>query len=145
MSDTILIGGKRSGQRVKVGPPEYRFHASQKCGDVLATAYAHGAFVQIYQLRYIRTEIHWDRRIHVVYVWEHSIHLDLIELMTTEIERFAATQPAAQRQWVGLTDEEMYFAIRPLYKTDALANAAVALSKDEYRAIEAKLKAKNSP
>jgi hypothetical protein len=54
------------------------------------------------------------------------------------------TPPAAQRQWVGLTDEEMYFAIRPLYKTDALANAAVALSKDEYRAIEAKRKEKNT-
>jgi hypothetical protein len=36
-----------------------------------------------------------------------------------------------------LTDEEMYLAIRPLYKTDALANAALSLSKDEYRAIEA--------
>ncbi len=50
---------------------------------------------------------------------------------------------AAQRQWVGLTDEEMYFAIRPLYKTDALANAVVSLSKDEYLAIEAKLRAVN--
>jgi hypothetical protein len=58
----------------------------------------------------------------------------------------AAQRPVAEpHKWVGLTDEEMYFAIRPLYKTDALANAAVALSKDEYRAIEAKLKAKNSP
>ncbi len=36
-----------------------------------------------------------------------------------------------------LTDEQIYLAIRPLYRADAWANAAVSLSKDEYRAIEA--------
>ena len=50
----------------------------------------------------------------------------------------------AQRQWVGLTDEEMYLAIRPLYRTDALATSALSIAKDEYQAIETKLKEKNT-
>jgi hypothetical protein len=36
-----------------------------------------------------------------------------------------------------LTDEQMYLAIRPLFRTDALATSALQISKDEYRAIEA--------
>ena len=36
-----------------------------------------------------------------------------------------------------LTDDEMYLAIRPLFRTDALATAALKMGKDEYRAIEA--------
>jgi len=36
-----------------------------------------------------------------------------------------------------LTTDQMYSAIRPLFKTDALAEAALSLSFAEYRAIEA--------
>ena len=36
-----------------------------------------------------------------------------------------------------LTTDQMYAAIRPLFKTDALAEAALSISFDEYRAIEA--------
>jgi hypothetical protein len=50
----------------------------------------------------------------------------------------------AQRTWVGLTDEEMFEAIRQLYSSDKVARLAVSHSKDEYRAIEAKLKEKNT-
>ena len=54
------------------------------------------------------------------------------------------TSPPAQRTWVGLTDEEMFEAIRQLYSSDKVARLAVSHSKDEYRAIEAKLKEKNT-
>jgi len=49
-----------------------------------------------------------------------------------------SSQPAQrQRSVKPLTDEEMYLAIRPLFRTDAFANAALKIGKDEYRAIEA--------
>jgi len=50
-------------------------------------------------------------------------------------EPLYASPQSAQRK--PLTDEEMYLAIRPLFRTDAFANAALELSKDEYQAIEA--------
>jgi hypothetical protein len=50
----------------------------------------------------------------------------------------------AQRTWVGLTDVEMYEAVRPLCNHDQIARALVEISKDEYQAIEAKLKEKNT-
>ena len=53
------------------------------------------------------------------------------------------TPPAAQRQWVGLTDEQMVDAIEPLYQNRATAEMAAKVSIDEFRAIEAKLKEKN--
>ena len=43
----------------------------------------------------------------------------------------------ARPQRKPLTRDQMYSAIRPLYKTDALAEAALSISFDEYRAIEA--------
>ena len=52
-------------------------------------------------------------------------------------------QAPAQRTWVGLTDDEMYEAVRPLCKADSVARSLFDISKDEYRAIEAKLKEKN--
>ena len=48
-----------------------------------------------------------------------------------------------QRTWVGLTDEEMLEAIKPLYANPFLAHNALEVSRDEYQAIEAKLKQKN--
>jgi type IV secretory pathway protease TraF len=50
---------------------------------------------------------------------------------------------APKSEWVGLTDEEMLAAIRPLYTSDSVAQNALEISKDEYRAIEAALKEKN--
>jgi hypothetical protein len=54
------------------------------------------------------------------------------------------TPPAAQRQWVGLTDKQMVDAIEPLYQNRATAEMAAKVSMDEFRAIEAKLKEKNN-
>jgi hypothetical protein len=54
------------------------------------------------------------------------------------------TPPAAQRQWVGLTDKQMVDAIEPLYQNRATAEMAAKVSMDEFRAIEAKLKEKNT-
>jgi hypothetical protein len=51
---------------------------------------------------------------------------------------------ANRKPWVSLTDEEMLDAIRPMYRSDGIAQNALDLSKDEYRAIEAALKEKNS-
>lgn len=45
------------------------------------------------------------------------------------------TPPAAQRQWVGLTDEEIHDAVKACNTTDTCKY---------FRAIEAKLKEKNS-
>lgn len=55
---------------------------------------------------------------------------------------YTSPQPPEQRK--PLTDEEMYLAIRPLFRTDALANAALKISKDEYQAIEAAIRARGS-
>jgi hypothetical protein len=49
-----------------------------------------------------------------------------------------------KREWVGLTDGEMLAAIRPMYRSEGIAQNALDLSKDEYRAIEAALKEKNT-
>lgn len=55
-----------------------------------------------------------------------------------------ATPPAAQREWVGLTDREMVDAIQHLYQGRAIAELAAKVSMDDFRAIEAKLKEKNA-
>ena len=48
------------------------------------------------------------------------------------------------REWVGLTHKEMYDAIRPLCSADEMATWLLEISEDEYLAIEAKLKEKNT-
>jgi hypothetical protein len=63
---------------------------------------------------------------------------------TNTLTPLYTTPPAAQRQWVRLTVEQMFEAIRPLYSSDKVAWLAVNHSKDEYRAIEAKLKERNA-
>jgi hypothetical protein len=54
------------------------------------------------------------------------------------------TPPAAQRQWVGLTDKQMVDAIAPLYFNRSTVEMAAKVSMDEFRAIESKLKEKNT-
>ena len=49
-----------------------------------------------------------------------------------------------EQPWVGLTDEEMCEAVRPLCNSDEAAKFLLEVSVDEYRAIEAKLKEKNT-
>ena len=49
-----------------------------------------------------------------------------------------------EREWAGLTEEEMWEAVRPLCDHDQIATVLVEVSKDEYRAIEAKLREKNT-
>jgi hypothetical protein len=55
---------------------------------------------------------------------------------------YGDTSPSAHRK--PLMEEEMFEAIRPLYSSDKAARLAVSHSKDEYRAIEAKLKEKKT-
>ena len=54
----------------------------------------------------------------------------------------ALAQP--ERSWVGLTREEMVEAVRPLCSVDDMAKWLVEVSEDEYQAIEATLKEKNT-
>jgi hypothetical protein len=66
--------------------------------------------------------------------WSHH---DKAKLMAFPIEYAYTTPPAAQRQWVGLTDEEIEKACVPL-------GAAMLSFTEVARAIEAKLKEKNT-
>jgi hypothetical protein len=50
----------------------------------------------------------------------------------------------ATKKWVGLTDEEIFDSVRPFCQTDEVAKMFIRMSLDEYRAIEAKLKEKNT-
>lgn len=54
------------------------------------------------------------------------------------------TSPQPSKPWVGLTKEDRYKAIRPLYCDDETAALAACHSNDEYEAIETKLKEKNN-
>ena len=49
----------------------------------------------------------------------------------------------AGKPWVGLTKEDRYKAIRPLYNSDENARLAVEHSNDEYEALEDKLRERN--
>jgi hypothetical protein len=80
-----------------------------------------------------------DRRIEV------NEDFEVTEAAKTVLEAMQNLLDAqSKREWVGLTDEEMLEAIRPLYTSDAVAENALEISKDEYKAIEAKLKDKNT-
>ena len=48
-----------------------------------------------------------------------------------------------KREWVGLTDDDIFKAILPLCDTPKLAQSVIDMSMDEYQAIEVKLKEKN--
>jgi hypothetical protein len=61
--------------------------------------------------------------------------LKLVTVLQAAID--ATTQPASQRTWVGLTDEEIEKACVPL-------GAAMLSFTEVARAIEAKLKEKNN-
>ena len=75
-----------------------------------------------------------------VYHW--SCWVNKRKEKNTAIDLAKAAPP--KREWVGLTDEDRYKAIRPLYNSDENARLAVEHSNDEYEAIEAKLKEKNT-
>ena len=68
--------------------------------------------------------------------------VDLVQLLEWVNKNMPELQPA--HKWVGLTDDEIYFAIRPLYCDDSTTSRAVAVSLDEYRVIEKALKEKNT-
>jgi hypothetical protein len=53
------------------------------------------------------------------------------------------TSPQPQREWVGLTEDEIWEVIRPLCVTDRVCTILITIGIAEYRAIEAKLKEKN--
>jgi hypothetical protein len=66
-----------------------------------------------------------------------------IEVMAVEYAPYEYNPPA-QRTWVGLTDREMVDAIQHLYQGRAIAELAAKVSMDDFRAIEAKLRSKNT-
>ena len=49
-----------------------------------------------------------------------------------------------KREWIGLTDEEIFDVIRSLCADNETAEMLIDISMDEYRAIEAKLKERNT-
>ena len=58
---------------------------------------------------------------------------------------YRITQPAPpKREWQGLTDAEIFDVIRLLCADNETAEMLIHVSMDEYRAIEAKLKEKNT-
>jgi hypothetical protein len=66
-----------------------------------------------------------------------SVDLDWLQTLPFGTKLYA-TPPAAQRQWVGLTDEEIQTA------WDSVMDGAVFTRKEVYKAIEAKLKEMNA-
>ena len=72
---------------------------------------------------------------HITKTW-----FDGKNIVTQEIP----VQEVYRREWVGLTHREMYDAIRPLCSADEMATWLLEISEDEYLAIEAKLKEKNT-
>jgi hypothetical protein len=48
-----------------------------------------------------------------------------------------------KREWVGLTEDEIWEVIRPLCAKDRVCTLLITMGIDEYRAIEAKLREKN--
>jgi hypothetical protein len=88
VNTVVLIGGQESGRRVQAtGQPEYRF--VKKEATPLTIAEHESATIAYREVRYIKTECHWQGHRHTIYVWEHDIHRDLIELMTSELARLA--------------------------------------------------------
>jgi len=69
-----------------------------------------------------------------------EIYKDVTEVLSTDTPLYT-TPPAAQRQWVGLTDEEVIDVIHPLVMADMPDQAT---DYEIARAIEAKLKEKNN-
>jgi hypothetical protein len=67
--------------------------------------------------------------------------VELAVAIAKEIQDMYTTPPAAQRQWVGLTDEEIIDVIHPLVMADMPDEAT---DYEIARAIEAKLKEKNN-
>ena len=65
---------------------------------------------------------------------------DPARIFNSNTPLYTTPQP---RQWQGLSKEDRYMSIRPLYRDDASAALAAAHSNDEYEAIEAKLREKN--
>lgn len=83
---TVCIGGQESGRLVPdTGKPEYRFQ--KQSAAPLSVIEHDGATIRFYEVRYIKTEVQWQGKRHTVYVWEHDIHRDLIELLTSELSR----------------------------------------------------------
>lgn len=72
-----------------------------------------------------------------------SLCLPCHHFITTGEGKYSQAYRNTQRTWVGLTKEDRYKAIRPLYCDDATAALAACHSNDEYEAIEAKLREKN--
>ena len=78
-------------------------------------------------------------------LYQLKIGLEGVHLVyETEMVNSLPLYDKPQRTWVGLTDEEMLEAIKPLYANPFLAHNALEVSRDEYQAIEAKLKEKNT-
>lgn len=85
MKINVCIGGPRSGQRIPAtGQPEYRFPKEIPLSKYVGED---GQTYRTYEDRYIRKDAYFDGVRHALYVWEHDIHRDLIELLTSELCR----------------------------------------------------------
>jgi hypothetical protein len=79
-----------------------------------------------------------------VFVHELRTALAQPEPFTPDWASYRQGKEDGQREWVGLTDDDIFKAILPLCDTPKLAQSVIDMSMDEYRAIEAKLKEKNT-
>lgn len=83
---TVLIGGQESGRQVEAtGQPEYRFPKQEE--TPLTTVEHLGSIVSFRTVRYIKTRIAFDNEIFTIYVWEHDIHRNPLELLISEFAR----------------------------------------------------------
>lgn len=90
LTPTVLIGGPRSGDRVSTeihNQPELRFPKKVPLSEYKA---ADGETFKTYEDRYIRKECFFDGMRSPVYIWEHDIHRNLLELFLSEMGRLKA-------------------------------------------------------
>lgn len=90
LTPIVLIGGPRSGERMSIASGneiELRF---QKKMPLSAYKASDGETHRTYEDRYIRKECFFDGMRSPVYIWEHDIHRNLLELFLSEMGRLKA-------------------------------------------------------
>jgi len=87
----LLIGGPLSGQRFAVDvqiTPVIKVAAPQPLQSVLDNNGPDpSAVFRVTDYRYLRTYVHWGDRLYVLYMWEHDIERNPLELLMLELSR----------------------------------------------------------